>query len=386
MKIEKLENCTGCHACSSVCSQNAIELTLNNEGFLYPAVNSALCKQCKLCEKVCPIITPTEKGINDKPNAFAIENNDEQVRLASSSGGIFTAIAQNVVTAGGVVFGAKFDSDFNAVHDYTDNIAGLADFQGSKYVQSTIGNSFRNCKRLLDSGKLVLFSGTPCQIAGLKNFLQKDYPTLITADFICHGVPSVRLWKKYVTSKSEKYKIIKINFRDKTNGWKNYRVAFTYSDGKTSRQDFRNDGYMRLFLKNLSLRPSCYSCNFKKVNRCSDITLADFWGIRQEIADFDDDRGTSFVIVHSPKGQKIIENLNVCTIKEIDVDIGARHNPTLTKSVALPENRDAFFHDLTANKLSIKQLADKYAAIPLLTRTKKAIKLCLKKILIRRKK
>ena len=164
MKIEKLENCTGCHACSSVCSQNAIELTLNNEGFLYPAINSALCKQCKLCEKVCPIITPTENEINDKPNAFAIKNNDEQVRLASSSGGIFTAIAQNVVTAGGVVFGAKFDSDFNVVHDYTDNIAGLADFQGSKYVQSTIGNSFRNCKRLLDSGKLVLFSGTPCQI------------------------------------------------------------------------------------------------------------------------------------------------------------------------------------------------------------------------------
>ena len=386
MKIEMLENCTGCHACSSVCSQNAIELTLNNEGFLYPAVNSALCKQCKLCENVCPIITPTEKGINDKPNAFAIKNNDEQVRLSSSSGGIFTGIAQNVVTAGGVVFGAKFDSDFNVVHDYTDNIAGLADFQGSKYVQSTIGNSFRNCKRLLDSGKLVLFSGTPCQIAGLKNFLQKDYPTLITADFICHGVPSVRLWGKYVASKSKKHKIIKINFRDKTNGWKNYRVAFTYSDGKISRQDFRNDGYMRLFLKNLSLRPSCYSCNFKKVNRCSDITLADFWGIRQEIADFDDDKGTSFVIAHSPKGQKIIENLNACTIKEIDVDIGARHNPTLTKSVALPENRDAFFDDLTENKLSIKQLADKYAAIPLLTRTKKAIRLCLKKILIRRKK
>ena len=163
-------------------------------------------------------------------------------------------------------------------------------------------------------------------------------------------------------------------------------MAFIYSDGKTSRQDFRNDSYMRLFLKNLCLRSSCYCCNFKKVNRCSDITLADFWGIQREFPELDDDKGISFVIAHSPKGQKIIENLKTCTIKEIDVNIEAKHNSTLTKSVALPVQRELFFKDLIADKLSVKQLADKYAAIPLLKHIKKMIKHCLKKILIRRKK
>lgn len=385
MKIEILQNCTACYSCYSVCLQKSITLCENEEGFLFPKIDKKLCVKCGLCEKVCPILSPNT-NINLQPQAFAVVNNNEQIRLESSSGGVFSAIAEKVITNSGIVFGAKFDADFSVVHDYTDNIAGLADFRGSKYVQSTIGDSFKNCKRLLDSGKQVLFTGTPCQIVGLKSFLQKDYPALITVDFICHGVPSVRLWEKYLASKSKKRKITKINFRDKTNGWKNYNMAFIYSDGKTSRQDFRNDSYMRLFLKNLCLRSSCYCCNFKKVNRCSDITLADFWGIQREFPELDDDKGISFVIAHSPKGQKIIENLNTCTIKEIDVNIGAKHNSTLTKSVALPVQRELFFKDLIADKLSVKQLADKYAAIPLLKRVKKMIKHCLKKILIRRKK
>ena len=172
MKIEILQNCTACHSCYSVCPQKSITLCENEEGFLFPKIDKKLCVKCGLCEKVCPILSP-KTSIKLRPQAFAVVNNNEQIRLESSSGGVFSAIAEKVITNSGIVFGAKFDADFSVVHDYTDNIAGLADFRGSKYVQSTIGDSFKNCKRLLDSGKQVLFTGTPCQIAGLKSFLQK---------------------------------------------------------------------------------------------------------------------------------------------------------------------------------------------------------------------
>lgn len=374
MKIDELKNCTGCYACYSVCSHESITMHRDNEGFLYPIVNKISCTKCGLCEKVCPIIVPLFPFEISNSTAFAAVNQNKKIRIESSSGGIFTAIAEKVITAGGIVFGAKFASDFSVIHSYTNDIKNLAEFRGSKYVQSAIGNSYKECKDLLDSGRTVLFSGTPCQIGGLKAFLGKDYRNLITADFICHGVPSPLLWEKYISSESTgNRKIIKIKFRDKSSGWKNYSFSIDYSDGSVHKQIFRNNEYMRLFLKNISLRPSCYDCKFKGISRHSDITFGDFWGIRHELPSLDDDLGTSFIIVHTDKGKEIITKLNNCIIKEIPIELGKKYNPSLIKSANYPVSRNAFFADLHDKDFSIKKLAAKYTADSFSTQMRKIL-------------
>ncbi len=389
MKINELRNCTGCHACYSACPQESITMYRDNEGFLYPVVNKISCTKCKLCEKVCPIITQLQRIATSDSAAFAAINKNDKIRSESSSGGIFTAIAEKMTTMSGIVFGAKFTPDFSVIHSHTSNTDDIADFRGSKYVQSTIGNSYKECKDLLDSGKTVLFSGTPCQIGGLKAFLRKDYRNLITIDFICHGVPSPLLWEKYISFKSaDNQRITKITFRDKSSGWENYSFTVNYADGNIYKQIFRSNEYMRLFLKDVSLRPSCYNCNFKGISRHSDITLGDFWGIRQELPSFNDNRGTSFIIVHTDKGKEIIAKLGNCMIQEISTEQGAKHNPSLTKSANCPASRSAFFADLRAENFNIKKLAAKYAADSFSVRLKKALNCALRKLskILRKKK
>lgn len=380
MKIDKLKNCTGCHTCFSACQ--SITMHRDKEGFLYPVINKTTCTECGLCESVCPVITPYSAAEVSDSAAFAAINKDEKIRAESSSGGIFTAIAEKAVSAGAVVFGAKFTSDFSVIHCSADNADDLAEFRGSKYVQSVIGNSFTKCRDLLDCGKNVLFSGTPCQIAGLKTFLKKNYSNLLTADFICHGVPSPLLWEKYVSSKitkSQNHKITKINFRNKSSGWKNYSFSVNYADGSSYKQIFRDNEYMRLFLKDICLRPSCYNCIFKGFHRHSDITLGDFWGIEHELPNFNDNRGTSFVIAHTDKGKEMITKLDNCIIQKISAEQGAKYNPSLIKSADCPTSRTAFFADLSDNNLNIGKLAAKYASDSLLLRIKKKINSILRK-------
>lgn len=384
----KTENCTGCLACYNICPAASITLIANSEGFVYPKKNITSCINCGLCEKACPLITPPSINNTFSPIAFAGINKNEEIRSESSSGGIFTAIAEKIINHGGFVFGAKFDSDFSVIHTYTDNIAGLSDFRGSKYVQSKIGNSFRECKKLLDSGRQVLFSGTPCQIGGLKNYLQTDYQNLITVDFICHGVPSPLLWQKYIHSQSANRKISRINFRNKSYGWKNFSVALYFSDNQVEEKVHHNHEYIKLFLKNVCLRSSCYNCNFKGIKRISDITLADFWGIQHEFPELDDNKGTSFVIAQTYIGKEIIKNLDNCIIEEIPLEKGTRYNPLLLKSVDCPISRTSFFTDMVNGNLNTKQLAAKYATTPFLLQLKKIIKRYLAKALkiVRRKK
>ena len=384
----KTKNCTGCLACYNICPTDSITQITNSEGFIYPQKNLTSCVNCGLCEKTCPIITPHSINKTLTPTAFAGINKNEKIRTESSSGGIFTAIAEKIINNGGFVFGAKFDSDFSVIHTYTDNIAGLSDFRGSKYVQSKIGNSFRECKKLLDSGRQVLFSGTPCQIGGLKNYLQTDYQNLITVDLICHGAPSPLLWQKYIHSQSANREISRINFRDKSCGWKNFSVALYFSNNQVEKKVFHNHEYMKLFLKNVCLRSSCYNCDFKGINRISDITLADFWGIQHEFPELDDNKGTSFVIAQTHKGKEIICSLDNCIMEEIPLEKGAKYNPPLVKSVDCPISRTSFFTDMITESLTIKQLAAKYAATPFLLRLKKIIKRYSAKLLkiVRRKK
>ena len=317
IEIKQKKGCCGCHACASVCAHQAITMQTDNEGFLYPIVNKSICTDCGLCEQVCPVI---HQGSPHQPlKVYAAQSNDDELRRQSSSGGIFTLLAEAVIHEGGVVFGAKFDERWNVIHSWTDTINGLASFRGSKYVQSTIGNTYREAKEFLHQGRKVLFTSTPCQIAGLKRYLRKEYDNLITVDIICHGVPSPLVWQKYIGEMHAKGDITSFSFRDKTNGWAQYACSLSYiepslgteSSSKAHTQLIpRSESlFMRGFLADLYLRPSCHSCPARSGKSCSDITLGDFWGIQAVHPEMNDNKGCNAVLIHSTKGQSLYDTL-----------------------------------------------------------------------------
>ena len=337
--IKSKYDCCGCGACAQRCPHNAIELIQDNEGFLYPQIDESICIDCGLCERVCPIIN--QELPSEPIKTFAAKNNDENIRQQSSSGGIFTLLATKVINNGGVVFGAIFNAKWEVEHDYTDTIEGLAKFRGSKYVQSKIGNNYILAEEYLKDGKQVLFSGTPCQIAGLKRFLRKEYDNLICVDIICHGVPSPFIWQKYL----EQYNpadLSSISFRDKTNSWKRYEVVIRQEKKTIIREDIGKNIYMKLFLSDLCLRPSCSNCNSKSGKSKSDITIADFWGIQHLHPDFDDDKGCNLVLINSEKGLNLFNKLE-CDKIETDFNTAIKYNPSYFKSVAEPKYRKYFF-------------------------------------------
>ena len=348
IEITKKENCTGCHACYNACPQKCISMEFDDEGFLYPNVDVEKCIECNLCERVCPIIH--QETVENDPVAYGCYNKNEEIRKESSSGGIFTLIAELVIKSGGVVFGAGFDQDYNVEHSYVESIDELKKFRGSKYVQSKIGNTYEQAKNMLEKGKIVLFTGTPCQIGGLKAYLRKDYPNLICQDIVCHGVPSQYVWQYYKNIISKDKKLVNMSFRDKSIGWKKYSLKFDFEDG-SSHEDIGNENaYIKGFVNNLYLRPSCYKCAYKTLHRQSDITLADFWGVEGILPDLDDDRGTSLVFVNSEKGQEIFEKLKESIeYSEIDIEKSIVFNPCAVKSCDINENRDKFINEYKKN-------------------------------------
>ena len=301
------KGCTGCWGCANICPKFCITMKKNKEGFDYPIVNEDNCIKCKKCINVCPILHKEE--IENNPVAYACFNKNEEVRTESSSGGIFTLIATNVIKDNGVVFGARFNDLFEVEHGYVESVEYIKAFRGSKYVQSKIGYTFTEVKKFLENGRKVLFSGTPCQIGGLKSFLGKDYENLICIDIICHGVPSPLVWKKYKNEISSGKKITDVSFRDKTYGWKDYSFRMDFEDGTSYFEKGSENKYIRGFIGDIYLRNSCYQCKFKTLHRQSDLTLADFWGIENINADMDDRKGTSFIIVNSKKGNQILQKI-----------------------------------------------------------------------------
>lgn len=317
--------CCGCWACSNVCPKSCINMREDQEGFLYPEVRKDDCVDCHLCEKVCPVLNTKEKRMPKK--TFAAKNKDKKVVEKSSSGGVFFHFAKQVILEGGVVFGARFDKDWNVVHDYTDNVDGISQFMTSKYVQSQIGNTYSLVKDFLKSGRKVLFTGTPCQIGGLHNFLRKRYSNLLTMDFLCHGVPSPKVWKMYLHQEANEYVasvqravgrnavlhslqsmslIEDINFREKSEGWQKFRFVLRFAEpsceGKRnsvlSSSSHNDNVYMKGFLNDLYLRPSCYKCKFKRFQSQSDITIADYWAIARVRKEFYDRNGVSMVFIN----------------------------------------------------------------------------------------
>lgn len=388
MKIESLETCTGCSACDAACPHEAISMGTGLEGFYIPVIDESLCTKCGLCDKVCPVLEHLPL-VEARVGSYAVINQDWRVREESSSGGVFTALAQQVIDRGGVVFGAGYDGDLSVVHRWTDSVEGLAAFRGSKYTQSHMGSCFRKCREFLRAGRPVLFSGTPCQIAGLVAFLRKPCENLILVDFICHGVPSPKLWQEYKKyhEKKSATRIVRTASRRKDCGWKQYSLAFVFADASEYCRTLDRDWYLQLFLRDMCLMESCYQCRFKTrpgFRRPSDITLADFWGVQHEFPELDDDRGTSLVISHSEKGRRLVAGLENCLVKEIPVEAGTRHNPSYHTSVKRPRGRNTFFNDLQkveAGAMDFQMLFKKYGQDSLSKRLYRFVLRCGGKVL-----
>lgn len=377
-------DCTGCSACAEKCPKGCISMVANTEGFLYPKVDEELCIHCGLCEKVCPVLVNKKER---KPLCVYVGyNTDQDIVSQSSSGGIFTLLAERILEEGGVVFGARFNEKWEVIHDFVEEKENLSLFRGSKYLQSRIGDTFHQAESFLKEGRKVLFSGTPCQIAGLKSFLRKSYENLLAVDFICHGVPSPGIWEKYLNdffvarmcnknsvlphSISEKDTLYKsISFRDKRLGWKKYSFALTLSTTNGSgventvllSEPLGENYYLKGFLSDLYLRPSCYHCRIKSWKSGSDITIADAWGVSNIYPELDDDRGCSLVVLLTSEGQHYFDALksagfvNVCGTDE---EFIRRYNPSAFISAKPHKNRRKFFKYIQKN-VDFKTAIDK---------------------------
>lgn len=345
--INEKETCTGCHACATKCPKQCIKMINDTEGFWYPQINQEECIDCGLCEKVCPIITPLKFEDHFNPVAYACYNTDEKMRLESSSGGVFILIAEAVLKQGGVVFGAGFDKDFNICHQSVEHVEDLDKLRMSKYVQSKIGETYKEAEAFLKENRMVLFTGTPCQIGGLKAYLGKPYDNLVTQDIICHGVPSPMVWESYLAFRKKSdggCAARRIAFRRKDFGWKRFSVSISYGNDTEYRQDLTQDLFMKGFLRDLYLRPSCHACAFKSVKRHSDITLADFWGIENILPEMFDDKGTSLVLIQSEKGKTLFKSIEKDLIcQSVDMDEALKYNPAAIRPAPTPKNRQLFF-------------------------------------------
>ena len=391
--IKEKHNCCGCSACEQICPKQCISMSADNEGFLYPQVNSSICIDCGLCEKVCPVINQNEP--REPLAVYAAKNTNEEVRLKSSSGGIFTLLAEQVIAEGGVVFGARFNESWEVIHDYTETVEGLEAFRGSKYVQSVIGDNFIKVKQFLADGRKVLFSGTPCQIAGLKKFLRKDYENLLTVEVVCHGVPSPMVWRDYLdykraeraagkntvsSSLNELPVITGISFRDKTNGWKKYCIRFCFSytqDNKTYTNitPFTNDTFMKGFLKDLYLRPSCYHCVNRQGRSGADISIADYWGVQIVHPEIDDNKGVGAILINSDNGLHHYKNISLSLdcIQTKFTDI-VRYNPCIVKSVKEPKEREMFWDAYATKQIEcIDKICNKMTPSIVITFTRRVI-------------
>lgn len=359
INVSEKSKCSGCYACAEICPKKCIDMISDAEGFWYPKVNETQCIHCGACEKVCPITTSHSLAGNGCAATYAAMHKKDSVRLKSSSGGIFSALATHVLEQGGVVFGAGFDENFNVVHKYVENMDELEALRGSKYVQSRIGNAYRQAEDFLKAGRLVLFSGTPCQIGGLLSYVKKPYENLITQDLICHGVPSPMVWQKYIEyrkAEANGAKPRKIAFRAKDEGWKRFSVSFLFENDTQYRETMDKDPMIRVFLKNLCLRPSCYDCHFKAKARKSDITLADFWGVKNVLPEMDDDKGTSLVMIHSQKGGELFERISdSLQFVEADIDEAICYNSSMIKSVKKPKKRELFLKEITKENFLLCQ-------------------------------
>lgn len=351
--------CCGCSSCFNICPKEAINMEYDSEGFLYPKVDNAKCIKCGVCLKVCPILN--NKKENKVLEVYGAKNKNVDEQLKSSSGGMFSIFANYVLENNGIVFGASFDNKWKVAHKYIDKKEHLDSLRRSKYVQSDINTTYKQAKRFLDDNKLVLFTGTPCQIAGLKTFLQKDYENLIAIDIICFQVASPLVWGKFLKENFNTEDIKQIDFRDKLYGWdksimslslKNNirypKLPFIYSllpqkiKMLLSATNYALS-YRKGCLSGLFSRPSCHDCSFKG-DRYSDFTMGDLWGINKILPSMYDKNGVSVLTINSQKGKTIFEKVkNNIEYEKIKYDDMVKYNPAFVSSAPAHPNREQFF-------------------------------------------
>lgn len=352
INITNPSKCCGCGSCIQICPKQCIHFDEDPEGFRYPQADLDKCIECGLCESRCPMLNTERK--RSPLQVLAARNKDESILLQSSSGGVFYLLAEHIIKKGGVVFGAQFNEDWEVEHSYTENLHGVAKFQRSKYVQSLIGDTYKAIKQFLNEGRTVLFTGTPCQVAGLNKYLIKKYDNLLTVDFVCHGVPSPMVWRDYLSeivstslvneNRNCNQDITSISFRDKSFGWKKFSLVINGKgcNGFCLKEPLDVNPYMKAFLHNIIIRPSCFDCPFKCGRSGSDITIADFWGGDLFHSAYSDDKGISLIMPYTKCGQSIIRQLS------IDYELSSyrkalRCNSAIIKSHHKHPNREVFF-------------------------------------------
>lgn len=383
IEIRHNGDCCGCEACVQVCPKNCIDFSSDAQGFLYPVVNKESCIDCGLCEKVCPVINKTNQSKNNPSTLYAVKSSDDAIRQQSSSGGFFSLLADYVLAKGGVVYGAAFDNAFNVCHSRVDDIADIHKLRGSKYVQSRIGKTFSECKDDLKAGKLVLFTGTPCQISALGHFLRKDYDNLIKVEVVCHGVPSPMIYQQYlketIIKDVEDRTITKVNFRTKLGSWKKYFFTVEYKDrGEICeyKECVTDSLYMKGFLSDLYIRPSCFECPAKNFTSGADFTIADFWGQEYSFPEFDDDKGVSAVLANTVKAQEIFSQISAVVVEKPFADF-IKYNPSLVNSPVQTYSYGKFWKLYTKTgelRASIAKAREIPFSIRLINKIKRVIK------------
>ena len=350
--------CTGCSACRAVCPRDAIGMTPDAEGFLRPEIDPGRCVRCGLCERACPVLRPG--GERFPKRVLAMRAKDDSLRRRSSSGGVFSLLARRTLSRGGIAFGAAFDeSDWHVEHVAVESEDELDRLRGSKYVQSDVGDVFRQVRSALESGREVLFSGTPCQVAGLRRFLavvspNADLHRLVLVDVVCHGAPSPLAWSRYLDCRRARFlrqakgggmpAISGISFRDKHQGWKLFSMSVRTDSGQSHLQNLREDPFLRCFLKELLSRPSCFRCPFRSFRSGSDVTLGDYWGVAGRFPEMDDDGGTSLVLAASEAGCSLLSEIrDDCIQIASDYSHAVRVNPLLVRSKTPGPRRERFF-------------------------------------------
>lgn len=392
--FDKTDECCGCTACVGICPAKAIVMEADEEGFLYPKINSEKCIDCGLCKKICAFQN-REKSTSAKkyPLVYGAKHLNYEARASSSSGGAFTALSDYVLNTGGVIFGAAFDDNFRVVHKCAYTADERNAMRGSKYVQSDMGDTFSQIKRLLKNNNTVLFTGTPCQCGGLKSFLNAtncNTENLILCDIVCHGVPSPLFWDEHINSLKKKFgnDIKNYFFRSKVLGWHTHTEAVENRHGKLKYKSSFIQKHKHLFYSHYMLRPSCYNCGYTSFDRCSDITIADFWGIENCNPEFDDNKGVSLILVNSPKGEMIFNAVKKDFLY-IESDSQKCMQNNLKQPSSKPKDRPRFWNDYFTK--GYKYTAKKYAQIGFKHKVKGliikvAVKLKIIKFLVKIKK
>ena len=360
IQITNKEECCGCEVCANICPNNCIQMVPDEKGFLYPQINREDCVECGLCEKVCPVSDP--QSSEGEPVMYAVQNKDEKIRQESTSGGAFSLIADWVIKRGGVIIGAAFDEQFRVIHCAEDEKENISRFRGSKYVQSHTGEIYRVARQYLREGKWVCFSGTPCQVNGLKKFLNREYEKLVTVDLACRGVTSPEFLEKYLHDQKEQAgeEITSVSFREKYYGYGFSTMKAGFADGSCARSGMESNIFLRSFFLDLNIRESCCACRFKTVKRVSDFTLFDGWHAGRFCAEMDDDKGATLCMIQSARGAGIFEDIKKnCRYAEVQVDQGvALDGQMLVKSVTPNPRREEFFRYI--RQMSIPEIQQKY--------------------------